>query len=110
MKYLGRVAMAQMPSQVSHDNHFSPRQTRTASGLWQYIYLYGNMEIHTCEYLYLYVNMTSGPVCVPAKIQIRVVKERLQTGFGHFDSAAAAADAAVVFVAAVKILTRNLNC
>lgn len=51
--------------------------------------------------------MTSGPVCVPAKIQIRVVKERLQTGFGHFDSAAAAA---VVFVAAVKILTRNLNC
>jgi len=67
---------------------------------------YGN----TCEYLYLYVNMTSGPVCVPAKIQIRDVKERLQTGFGHCDSAAAAADAAVVFVAAVKILTRNLNC
>lgn len=54
--------------------------------------------------------MTSGPVCVPAKIQIRDVKERLQTGFGHCDSAAAAADAAVVFVAAVKILTRNLNC
>lgn len=54
--------------------------------------------------------MTSGPVCVPAKIQIRDVKERLQTGFGHFDSAAAAAAAAVVFVAAVKILTRNLNC
>lgn len=67
---------------------------------------YGN----TWEYLYLYVNMTSGPVCVPAKIQIRVVKERLETGFGHCDSAAAAADAAVVFVAAVKILTRNLNC
>lgn len=55
--------------------------------------------------------MTSGPVCVPAKIQIRDVKERLQTGFGHCDSAAAAAAAAaVVFVAAVKILTRNLNC
>lgn len=72
-------AMAQMPSSLSHDNHFSSRQTRTANGILIYIYI-----------KYLYVNKNTNTLCVVlAKMRnSRVVKSGSKRVFRYFDSAA----------------------